>query len=93
MTTTQNIVTFGVVNGVTISGNVPAGTYGLDSKRTVTLGSNAYLRSPPNDWPRADAGAPVATSLLAFPKTIPGGTVLTLYYAEAAALITAGAAS
>ena len=86
-----NPQTFGTVGGAPITGDVvPAA--GLATKAAVTLTAN-YDRSPPPGWPRADAGAPVASSLLAFPQTIPSGTTLTLFEAEASALVAANAAT
>ena len=75
--------TFGTVGGVAVTGDVVP-VAGL-AKRAVTLSSN-YVRKPPPGWPRVDAGAPLP-SFTAYPQTIPSGTTLTLFAAEAAALV------
>jgi hypothetical protein len=64
----------------------------LASKVFVTLSSN-YARNAPQSYPRPDAGAATATSLLASPQTILSGTRLQLYSDEASALVTGGFAS
>jgi hypothetical protein len=87
----SNPIVYGSVGGVPIAGNCIAGT--LSVKQSVTLGATAYNRAPPLDYPRPDAGAPVSTSRLAYPQTIPGGTTITVFEDEAAALVAAGAAS
>ena len=84
-----NPTTFGTVNGVAVTGDVvPAAAFAI---KTVLLSAN-YARVPPPAWPRVDAGAPLP-SLYVTPQTIPSGTTLTLYAAEAAALVNAGAAT
>jgi hypothetical protein len=88
---TTNVQTFGSVNGTPISGDVPSNS--LMTLTTVTLGSNSYIRTPPDVWPRCDAGAAIAGSLYAAGQTTAPGAVLTLFAPEAAALVAAGAAS
>ena len=83
-------ITYGTVSGSPITGNVNSAT--LASKVFITLSAN-YARAVPPGYPRADAGAAIATSLLAFPQTIAGGTRLQLFSDEAQALVTAGAAA
>lgn len=85
-----NPQTFGTVGGTPVTGDVVGGV-GLASKVAVTL-TGVYVRAPPPGWPRVDAGAPFP-SYYAAPQTIQSGVTLTLFQAEAAALVAAGAAT
>jgi hypothetical protein len=84
-------IVYGTVNGSPIAGACNSGT--LAKTQSVTLGATAYVRSVPAGYPRPDEGAPVSSSLYAFPQTIAGGTRITVFSDEAAALIAAGAAT
>ena len=87
----MTILNFGAVNGVAIAGHAPAGRAGLDALKLVRL-SVDYDRDPAPHFPRPDAGAPLP-SVYVGRQTISAGTMLTLYAAEADALIAAGAAT
>ena len=82
-------ITYGTVNGSPISGYANAGTWGLVY---VTLSAN-YARNPPGDYPVPPFPGPLTSSLVASPQTILSGTRLQVFADEAAALVTAGAAS
>jgi hypothetical protein len=90
-TPVHNYLTYGTVAGAPITGDCIAGT--LSVKQTVTIGATAYHRAPPATYADPNPGAPVATSLTAYPQTIAPGSVVTLFSDEATALIAAGAAS
>jgi hypothetical protein len=92
MSSSPNLnVTLGTVGGTPIVANLDGA--GFLQKQTVTIGSTAYVRDPPGDWPDANTGVYIKTSLTAFPQTLAPGTVVQLFKEEAAALIAAGAAS
>jgi hypothetical protein len=80
----------GTVGAVAISFDAVAADF--QSSRYVTL-TASYARSPMPGYPRIDAGAPVAASLVAYPQTILSGARVLLFQPEAAALVSAGAAS
>ncbi len=69
------------------------------TKQTVTIGANAYVRSPPGDFPRISAEVGTAGGWTASngawqeTTTFAPGSVVTFYTAEAAALVGIGAAS
>jgi hypothetical protein len=84
-----NLEIFGTVSGTPVTGDVVP-VAGL-AKKAVTLSAN-YVRNPPPGWPRVDAGAPLP-SYTASPQTIASGTTLTLFAAEAAALVNGGFAT
>ena len=84
-------VTLGTVNGTPIVANLNGGNF--QKRYAVTIGSNSYVRNPPKDFPDANPGNGNQWSYTAFSQTIPGGTIVTLFEAEAVALVNAGAAT
>jgi hypothetical protein len=87
----SNPIQTGVANSIPIIANALAGALGFDTKQTVTLMYN-YSRSPPPEFPVADTGDALATSYLVGPRTIPSGTVITVFACEAIALVAASVA-
>jgi hypothetical protein len=84
-------VVYGSVSGAQITGYVNADA--LKVKQSVTLSAN-YVRNPPPTYTYdANPGTAAAKSLTGHPQTIPAGTTIVVFQAEAAALIAAGAAS
>ncbi len=85
-------ITYGTVGGTPITGQVNVGT--LTAQRVeVTLGATGYARNPPGGYPDPNPGVYGKTSLTAFPQTIAPSTTVLLFSDEAAALVTAGAAT
>ncbi len=85
-------ITYGTVGGAPIAGQVDVGALTAPRVR-VTLGATGYARNPPGGYPDPNPGVYGETSLTAFPQTIAPGTAVLLFSDEAAALVTAGAAT
>jgi hypothetical protein len=67
-----------------------AGAFEFSQTRYVTL-SSSYVRAPTLHYPDANAGKNPRTNPTNGPQTIPAGTRVQLYSAEAAAIVAAGA--
>jgi hypothetical protein len=84
------LVNHGTAGGTVI--NVDVTTIEPSAAVKVQL-SASYARLHPPGVPAPPGMAGVAAAGLDYPRTIPSGTVIALFKAEAAALVTAGKAS
>jgi hypothetical protein len=84
-------VTCGTVNGTPVVANLNGANF--QKCYAVTIGANPYIRNPVAEFPNANPGTGNQKNYTAFPQTIPGGTVVTLFEAEAVALVNIGAAT